>query len=175
MCNICAICFEANPNEELQCNHYFHSECINRWRQMSDSCPMCRDNARINDIRDIFSNLSDDDFSTYTCLNKQFNPINVQKYTNPEITEAEINYVKRFSNKTNIESISIDEINRNIIIYIPKNSGNNIHLGKAIIENENIVFNNSYVISRTSAHTYKTSPLIRYYKLHENDLFYKVT
>ena len=44
------------------------------------------------------------------------------------------------------------------------------YIGKAIIENDKIIFNNSYVISRTSGHTYKTSPLLRSYQLNENDV-----
>ena len=39
----CTICFE-NPKQEkkLQCGHAFCPECIKRWKQCSDSCPMCR-------------------------------------------------------------------------------------------------------------------------------------
>ena len=172
---ICSICLEPNSNEELTCGHSFHSSCINRWHQINDSCPNCRGNIRLNDIRNFLLNLSDADFSRYTCLNKQFSTISVAKGHNPPIRDDEISFIKRFSGKQVINPVTINSVNRNIIAYIPKRSGNNIYIGKAIIENDKITFNNSYVISRTSGHTYKTSPLLRSYQLNENDLFYKVS
>ena len=172
---ICSICLEPNTTEELTCGHSFHSPCISRWRVINNSCPNCRGNTRLTDIRNFLSNLSDDEFSRYTCLNKQFSTISVAKGHNPPIREDEINFIKTFSGKQTINSVTIDLVNRNIIAYIPKRSGNNIYIGKALIENDKIIFNNSYVISRTSGHTYKTSPLLRSYQLNENDLFYKVT
>lgn len=172
---ICSICLEPNSNEELTCGHSFHSLCISRWRVINDSCPNCRGNTRLTDIRNFLSNLSDEEFSNYTCLNKQFSTISVTKGHNPPIRKDEINFIKTFSGKQTINPVTIDLVNRNIIAYIPKRSGNNIYIGKALIENDKIIFNNSYVISRTTGHTYKTSPLLRSYQLNENDLFYKVT
>ena len=172
---ICSICFDPLPNEDLVCGHSFHSACINRWMELNDSCPLCRGNIRLTDIRNLFLNLSDEEFSSFTCINKQFNTICVAKNTNPKINESEINFIKIFSGKETISQISIDFINRDIIAYVPKRSGNNIYIGKAIIEGSKIIFNNSYVICRTSGHVYKTSPLFRSYQLNDSDLFYKVT
>jgi len=172
---ICSICLAECPTEELDCGHSFHSSCINRWKEINDSCPNCRENIRLTDIREFLLNLSDDEFSSYTCLNKQFSTISVAKGHNPPIRDDENNFIKRFSGKQTINPVTIDLVNRNIIAYIPKRSGNNIYIGKALIENDKIIFNNSYVISRTSGHTYKTSPLLRSYQLNENDLFYKVS
>ena len=173
--NICSICLEPNTTEDLVCGHSFHSSCINRWRNINNSCPNCRGNTRLTDIRNFLLNLSDDEFSTYTCLNKHFSTISVTKGHNPPIRCDEINFIKRFSGKQTINPVTIDSVNRNIIAYIPKRSGNNIYIGKALIENDKIIFNNSYVICRTSGHTYKTSPLLRSYQLNEKDLFYKVS
>jgi len=172
---ICSICLEPHPNQDLECGHCFHSTCINRWQQINDSCPMCRGNIRLTDIRKLFLDLSDEEFSTFTCINKQFSTTHVVKNTNPKINQSEINFIKKFSEKQTINKICIDHVNRDIIAYIPKKSGNNIHIGKAIIENDKIIFNNSYIICRTSGHTYKTLPLLRSYQLNDNDLFYKVT
>ena len=172
---ICSICLDSHTNEQLECGHSFHSICINRWREISNTCPMCRENVRLTDIRNLFLHLTDEEFANFTFYNKQFSTIQVAKNTNPKINEGEINFIKRFSGKQLVTKISLDSVNRDIIAYIPKRSGNNIYIGKAIIENSKIIFNNSYVICRTSGHVYKTSPLLRSYQLNDNDLFYKIT
>ncbi|KAL1826486.1 hypothetical protein DCAR_0205581 [Daucus carota subsp. sativus] len=43
----CAICLsEYKPSETLrtipECNHYFHSDCIDEWLQLNTTCPVCR-------------------------------------------------------------------------------------------------------------------------------------
>ncbi|KAL1826488.1 hypothetical protein ACET3Z_004900 [Daucus carota] len=43
----CAICLsEYKPNDTLrtipECNHYFHSDCIDEWLQLNATCPVCR-------------------------------------------------------------------------------------------------------------------------------------
>ncbi|WOG86382.1 hypothetical protein DCAR_0205585 [Daucus carota subsp. sativus] len=43
----CAICLsEYQPNDKLrtvpECNHYFHSNCIDEWLKLNASCPVCR-------------------------------------------------------------------------------------------------------------------------------------
>ncbi|KAK1381664.1 Zinc finger, RING/FYVE/PHD-type [Heracleum sosnowskyi] len=43
----CAICLsEYNPNDALrtipECNHYFHSSCIDEWLKRNATCPVCR-------------------------------------------------------------------------------------------------------------------------------------
>ena len=57
---ICTICLEKitdNDNHILECNHSFHSICINRWLSANTNCPVCRryirnrDNIRLPNIR----------------------------------------------------------------------------------------------------------------------------
>ncbi|XP_060675315.1 putative RING-H2 finger protein ATL69 isoform X1 [Ziziphus jujuba] len=43
----CSICLsEYQPNDSLrcipECNHCFHSDCIDEWLRMTATCPMCR-------------------------------------------------------------------------------------------------------------------------------------
>jgi hypothetical protein len=38
---LCTICYE-DGEFQLNCGHIFHKYCINRWKQKSDSCPLCR-------------------------------------------------------------------------------------------------------------------------------------
>ena len=42
--NICIICLQDFENKKikLNCNHYFHRKCINKWRKINDKCPICR-------------------------------------------------------------------------------------------------------------------------------------
>lgn len=45
-CEGCPICWDpVEQGEELAvlaCSHLFHSECINRWSRIGNSCPLCR-------------------------------------------------------------------------------------------------------------------------------------
>ena len=41
----CSICWDEIKNTEkktLDCDHYFHIRCINRWEQTQNTCPLCR-------------------------------------------------------------------------------------------------------------------------------------
>ncbi len=41
----CAICLNAlKPGYmiELCCKHYFHTKCLNKWFEISTTCPVCR-------------------------------------------------------------------------------------------------------------------------------------
>ena len=42
----CSICFEALSNSAvtttIECNHNFHSQCLNLWVRTSSTCPLCR-------------------------------------------------------------------------------------------------------------------------------------
>ncbi|CAD8111431.1 unnamed protein product [Paramecium primaurelia] len=44
---ICAICLQEINDKDLikilQCNHYFHNQCIKEWLIIKAECPTCRD------------------------------------------------------------------------------------------------------------------------------------
>ena len=43
--SICSICRDVLSRESvsrMNCRHYFHTACINRWLQVNDRCPECR-------------------------------------------------------------------------------------------------------------------------------------
>ena len=49
-CDIC-LTNEVKSLSQLNCNHLFHSDCINKWLQQKDTCPLCR--AEFNDFNEI--------------------------------------------------------------------------------------------------------------------------
>jgi len=43
----CSICMDSSNNYnwiKTDCNHYFHIECIHKWKQINNTCPNCRSN-----------------------------------------------------------------------------------------------------------------------------------
>jgi hypothetical protein len=41
-CTVCLNDFEENEEvKQLPCKHYFHTECIEKWLQQKDACPLC--------------------------------------------------------------------------------------------------------------------------------------
>ena len=44
----CVICLMEEPENviKLKCQHMFHKDCINKWFQHSNRCPICRTNLR---------------------------------------------------------------------------------------------------------------------------------
>lgn len=38
----CPICFEQKCTKRLKCGHFFHKECIRKWKLTKNSCPVCR-------------------------------------------------------------------------------------------------------------------------------------
>ena len=46
-CSICLDDIGTKPACNLGCGHLFHSDCINEWKNINDSCPMCKSLIRI--------------------------------------------------------------------------------------------------------------------------------
>jgi len=41
-CTICLVQYTEETKKTTECNHTFHDECIGRWLQTNNSCPLCR-------------------------------------------------------------------------------------------------------------------------------------
>ena len=41
-CTICLLNYTEETKKTTECNHTFHDECIGRWLQTNNSCPLCR-------------------------------------------------------------------------------------------------------------------------------------
>ena len=76
----CIICIENIKKHEiifLNCNHFFHNNCIKKWQKINNSCPCCRENISVKKsniiiniesiVDDIFSleNLHEDNVYSY--------------------------------------------------------------------------------------------------------------
>lgn len=52
--DICIICFDKLNNSKakinLNCNHTFHTECLQKWFEEKNECPICREKITINKI-----------------------------------------------------------------------------------------------------------------------------
>jgi hypothetical protein len=49
-CSICYNDYEKGENAcKLQCNHFYHKQCILRWLETSKTCPLCRQNVVLCD------------------------------------------------------------------------------------------------------------------------------
>eukprot|EP00052_Salpingoeca_macrocollata_P028395 m.274919 g.274919 ORF g.274919 m.274919 type:complete len:299 (-) comp22860_c0_seq5:347-1243(-) len=40
---VCPICMDKPPDTSLTCAHAYCAECIHKWRETSESCPLCRE------------------------------------------------------------------------------------------------------------------------------------
>jgi len=41
-CSICMEMIERTDKKTLNCNHDFHTDCVNRWLTSNNTCPLCR-------------------------------------------------------------------------------------------------------------------------------------
>ena len=41
-CTICLLNYNEETKKATECQHIFHQECIDRWLQENNSCPLCR-------------------------------------------------------------------------------------------------------------------------------------
>lgn len=41
-CSICLLSLTNSKNKKLQCNHVFHYDCIEKWLNIKNICPLCR-------------------------------------------------------------------------------------------------------------------------------------
>jgi hypothetical protein len=41
-CTICLLDYKEETKKATECNHIFHQECIDRWLETNNTCPLCR-------------------------------------------------------------------------------------------------------------------------------------
>ena len=41
-CTICLLDYNDETKTKTECNHFFHQECLDKWLETNNSCPLCR-------------------------------------------------------------------------------------------------------------------------------------
>jgi len=82
----CSICFEAISNrnkKSLNCNHYFHRNCINTWLREQNNCPLCRASQSTSETtrEDPFINTVNQLRSGSSSTNLLYNQLSTRDYT----------------------------------------------------------------------------------------------
>lgn len=104
----CSICLDVVENNELikliNCNHVFHKYCINEWKKINNTCPLCRKN-----ISNLFK------VKIYNTLLKknmilEIKETNVSVYEDKNIDINELCNTELFTNKFKIEFIQIKSL-----------------------------------------------------------------
>lgn len=55
--DICAICYEPDIQNNFiktRCGHVFHTNCLQTWCNIKNSCPNCRQDSPINNYENLF-------------------------------------------------------------------------------------------------------------------------
>jgi hypothetical protein len=139
----CSICLEIlSDNILLDCNHSFCGNCINKWKEKNNNCPICR--SKIDDDTQIYHtnvNMTDNivdiedliDFENYLprmiTLNGNYNTVNVVNNSSLE----PFNVVHISENNPNIEHFYdhsdpyffFNRDNNEIVLGIGRNDGLN--------------------------------------------------
>lgn len=181
----CSICYDSMEYcTELSCGHRFHINCLNHWRTINNTCPMCRTEVNIarqshfNDDNQICNKLINYCHNIHNIIcekNRQLylkrylifnNPIIPSKNSDTIPISIEETYLIKNTLNHEIHS-QIHNINdilcQKYYLIIFKNSQNNIIIGflndvNFIDKNINITLNNKKCISRDIGWIYDTTP-----------------
>ncbi len=82
--NTCVICIDnisltTEDIIKLECDHFYHKECIHKWLNSNNNCPICRKvtNYKVNDIENEIDN---ENQNTNITINRQINNLHYNKY-----------------------------------------------------------------------------------------------
>ena len=139
-CSICLSNLGVNYSS-LECTHCFHSLCIDRWRQTSNTCPMCRSEIVINNNNNLLQNycnnwdrVMNNNRLSYLKNNRIFtNPVKFKKYKKiKKVTEEEEYLIKHiFDFKVDYMINNYDEItNDKYYLICNWNYSNHFIIGK---------------------------------------------
>lgn len=110
-CSICFSSIKAKDAFKLSCDHIFHEDCINKWSNQNNSCPLCRmiidenkpikqekrlsiqisvliTNNTLSNISEQHSPLSESDTQDVLLDNLQDQILNLQEFIEPSDLEA---------------------------------------------------------------------------------------
>ena len=78
---MCSICYNDNNdnNVKLPCGHEFHSNCIQSWSEINNSCPNCRQDFDRSYVSGCIINISSNIDQYSTCIMCDNNPMHNSK------------------------------------------------------------------------------------------------
>ena len=95
MCE-CSICLNpvryTRASKQLDCGHLYHRECIDKWMEFGDTCPMCRSQVSVPKFKvtlrvenTVTNNVSIDEIITELLLETFQGEINFETDTSEEL------------------------------------------------------------------------------------------
>ena len=171
--NTCPICLEeCDYMISLTCSHSFCNECMNTWRQVSTSCPVCRQNivytpSSINafgvELTDIPTNIG----HSYPS----------EKGISAPVNEDELDVLGQILNSTSFDSVCnntfITNNYTNYKVMIQDYLSNGWWIGIVVRKSRNIVkLMNLIRVQRQDGRMYRCSPDVRDIPIHENAQIY---
>ena len=165
----CTICMESNHLVPLVCSHQFCQRCLDRWRTVSTSCPLCR----CEIIEQTRSELIRNGLELHDSETKTINiSVPSPKGTSLPISNEEYDLIRDifgdFSNR--IYYLNIQNLDSGTKIMFQNYKNNSWWFG--IIENvtdEKIIIRNSIFLQRYDGTIYNSSPSTRELDYDNND------
>ena len=66
------MCFLIYREQQHNCNHVFHEECIDKWKERNNTCPICRKDLKEDAIIKAKNNSNDNISQFYNSGHKQY-------------------------------------------------------------------------------------------------------
>jgi NACalpha-BTF3-like transcription factor len=167
----CSICFENLIDNycQLNCSHYFHTQCINKWFEKKNSCPLCRENFASNN--DTKNNYPIEPFVLPPAENDHFR-MNAVAQTFTIDHSIIYNISNPFSNP--IVERTEDGYNRytyenGTILHMLSNENNNQHFSRQILSYDELIrfeLNDD----ETKYYVFKENSVIEDWKIEKTDI-----
>lgn len=170
--NNCCICWQdCNYMVSLTCNHSFCNECLNTWRQTSNSCPLCRQNIVLASSQ---LNPFGIDWSSTTSIGHTYPS---EKGTSVPVNDEELNNLVHILNSTSFDSVCnnlfITDDYTNYKVMIQDYLSNGWYIGIVVRKTRNRVkLTNLIRIQRQDGRMYPCSPDVRDISINDNDKIY---
>ena len=171
--DVCSICHEElgydKDCKHLNCNHLFHTTCIERWEQVSDTCPLCREtnndgvgvDRQLNFVSDsIISNLLDISISRYVPRQSSEPPPNIIDSLNILDEEIELFNNENYDAEAPERLMMSPEIPLIPRPHIPRESMSMTEASEVNLNNEELMVTGTSIINNETLELRSTTQII---------------